>query len=273
MTHLFLSPHLDDAVFSCGGRIHQLTQQGESVTILTITAGDPPSDLPDSPLLQDLHHRWQIGDSPVETRRREDIASAKVIGASAQHEAYCDCIYRQHQGKLLYPREESIFGDIHPDDLLPNQLTAQIPKFNQQFTDIMCVYVPLGVGHHVDHQIVRDWGIAIHKHNPELCVKFYEEYPYTRDKIALEKAQAIVNTRISLNLETVVLSEHDLNMKIESMACHQSQISTFWANHEAMADEIRTIFRADDTYIGDTTTYTERFWAIDNPHKGQAYGK
>jgi len=56
--HLFLSPHLDDAVYSCGGTIHQLTSQGTPVQILTFMAGDPPTPLPDTPITRDLHRRW-----------------------------------------------------------------------------------------------------------------------------------------------------------------------------------------------------------------------
>lgn len=268
MTHIFLSPHLDDAVFSCGGTIHKLTQQGAQVIILTITAGDPPKNLPDSPLLQDLHQRWQAGISPIATRRHEDSESAQVIGAIAQYETYFDCIYRQHAEKLLYPTEESIFDVIHPDDPLPKQLQTQTASFHKQFGKITCLYAPLGVGHHVDHQIVRDWSMAIYKHNPELCVKFYEDYPYTRDKVAIERARAYIEPHYTLTAETEMLSERNITAKIKAIACHQSQISTFWGNPDTMIAEIHNMFQDDKTY-----TYMERFWAINNQQKGQSHGK
>ena len=44
MHHLFLSPHYDDAVYSCGGTLASLTTAGENVTVLTVCAGSPPSD-------------------------------------------------------------------------------------------------------------------------------------------------------------------------------------------------------------------------------------
>ena len=39
---IFLAPHLDDVVLSCGGQIFLETEAGNSVLVVTIMAGDPP---------------------------------------------------------------------------------------------------------------------------------------------------------------------------------------------------------------------------------------
>ena len=49
MTHVFVSPHPDDAALSCGGLIARLRDGGEPVTILTIYSG--PGTLPASVVL------------------------------------------------------------------------------------------------------------------------------------------------------------------------------------------------------------------------------
>ena len=41
MRWIYLSPHLDDAVFSAGGLIYEQTQAGTPVEIWTIMCGDP----------------------------------------------------------------------------------------------------------------------------------------------------------------------------------------------------------------------------------------
>ncbi len=41
MTHVFVSPHPDDAALSCGGLIASLRELGQSVTILTVYSGGP----------------------------------------------------------------------------------------------------------------------------------------------------------------------------------------------------------------------------------------
>ena len=41
MTHVFISPHPDDAALSCGGLIASLRELGQNVTIITVFSGGP----------------------------------------------------------------------------------------------------------------------------------------------------------------------------------------------------------------------------------------
>ena len=41
MTHVFISPHPDDAALSCGGLIASLRELGQSVTIISVFSGGP----------------------------------------------------------------------------------------------------------------------------------------------------------------------------------------------------------------------------------------
>jgi LmbE family N-acetylglucosaminyl deacetylase len=43
MTHVFVSPHPDDAALSCGGLIASLRELGQSVTIITVYSGGSPT--------------------------------------------------------------------------------------------------------------------------------------------------------------------------------------------------------------------------------------
>ncbi|MEQ8672949.1 MAG: PIG-L family deacetylase [Aggregatilineales bacterium] len=254
--HLFLSPHLDDAVLSCGGTIYQLTEQGASVSILTIMAGDPPDPLPDTPIVRDLHQRWKAGENPVAIRRQEDIAAAKILHASAQHREYGDCVYRVHNGVALYPSEESLFGEVHPDDSLPGSLAIEAALINYVFLNIEAIYAPLGVGHHVDHQIIRDWALEIYRRNPTIEMFFYEEYPYTRDMKAIENAFNFFPAEFNLTSTMAELNKQDVTAKIQAIACHQSQLSTFWKTRAEMIKDVRQSF-----YIGDGN-FGERYWQI-----------
>jgi LmbE family N-acetylglucosaminyl deacetylase len=231
--HVSLSPHLDDAVLSCGGFIHHLTQQGQPVLILTLMAGDPPDPLPDTPIVNDLHSRWQAGYNPSATRRREDEAATAVLGASVQHLELGDCVYRMAGGRALYPSEESLFGEVQPDDPAIDFLRHTVLPGYQ------ALYAPLGVGYHVDHQIVRDWARSL------AGVKFYTEYPYHRDTIAIDRALAHF-APAQPRPQRIALNDADVSAKIRAIACYESQISTFWADHTAMANETRTIMQAAD---------------------------
>ncbi len=235
MSHLFLSPHFDDAVLSCGATIHHLVGKGESVAIRTVMAGIPQK-LPDTPIIRDLHQRWQSGDDPVRVRVQEDEVAVRHLGATSDRMvSWLDCVYRiSRAGIPLYPDHPSIFGEIHPQDttaqLLPTIVLPpqEIPR---------CIYAPLGAGHHIDHQIVRNWAITLKQYMPWVALKFYEEYPYTEDSSAVDKALAFFHEnfpRLRLELETVPVDENNVKAKLESIACYKSQVSSFWADNGAM---------------------------------------
>lgn len=252
MIHLFLSPHLDDAVLSCGATIHQLVNRGDPVTILTVTAGDPSPTTVDTPKIQDLHQRWQAGETPTATRRREDEEAAHILGAQIIHLPIGDCVYRTaHKGGetiALYPSEESLFGEVHPDDTALETLTAtSIPQ-----ADVL--YVPLGVGHHVDHQITRDWGLELKNRHPSQVMKFYEEYPYVNDKIAIQRALSFYAQ--TLTVEARILEDADVVAKVHAIACYQSQISTFWKGLDAMEQATRQSMTDKNDRL------VERYWLM-----------
>lgn len=250
--HLFLSPHLDDAALSCGASIHRLTRQGKAVTILTVTAGDPATSEVDSPKIQDLHQRWGVGDSPVAVRRREDEQAARALAARVIHLSVGDCIYRTVRlgGDVtaLYPSEESLFGEVHPDDSALSELLATpLPQAE-------VIYAPLGVGHHVDHQITRDWALGLKQRLPAITLKFYEEYPYVNDKMAVERALAFFGPG-TMQVERVQVDEEDIEAKVNAIACYQSQISTFWHSLQAMAEATRQVMLEAGGGVP-----VERFW-------------
>lgn len=245
MNYLFLSPHYDDAVFSCAGTMFQLVQSGASVTMLTIMAGSPTEPLPDTPVLRANHSRWQAGDNPVLARRAEDEAAAAILGVNTQYYDFPDCIYRTAQGQALYPSEESLWGAPHAEDNVRQFLQEQ------SILNYDAIYAPLGVGSHVDHQIVRDWALALMRQGQ--MVYFYEDYPYLRDK---EKLQAGLNYfQTNLRAINTVLTEASMQAKIQAMSAYRSQISSFWANEAAIGDEVRTTF-TDEL----TGRYRERAW-------------
>ena len=180
MDHLFISPHLDDAVLSCGGTIHQLTARGDNVTVMTIMAGDPPEPIPETPIIKELHQRWRTRYNPVKQRRQEDRLALEHLGAEHEHCVLQDCVYRfgwaAGEKVALYPSEESLWHHVHPEDpTLAFLQTVEVPR------DIN-LYFPLGVGGHVDHLIVRDWGLLL-ANDRQLALNWYAEYPYSQQNL------------------------------------------------------------------------------------------
>jgi LmbE family N-acetylglucosaminyl deacetylase len=255
--HLFISPHLDDAVLSCGGQISMLASAGNSVAIFTLMAGKPMRELPTSPILSELHARWGTAANPVAERRWEDIKATRRLGALARHGTIPDCVYRVRysaggEREALYPFEESLWGPISPDD--PAILLLEATPLIYPQADVL--HVPLGAGGHVDHRLVRDWGRRLARTSGQIEVSYYEEYPYTREEGAIERALADF---APATLEPVLrpLGEDALQAKIEAIACYESQLSTFWPDRAAMAADIRAV--AVETGAGQAA---EREWRV-----------
>jgi LmbE family N-acetylglucosaminyl deacetylase len=256
--HLFLSPHFDDAVFSCGGTIHQLAQDGKDVLMMTIMGGDPPHPLPGTPIVRNLHSRWNAGQAPITARRNEDQRAAELLGVRVQHMDIPDCVYRTDaDGKPLYPDEASLWGQVHPDDPVLSHLEGfRVPE------QVTHLYVPMGVGAHVDHLVVREIGIAIyrllnqidqgHKHT----LLFYVEFPYNEKPDAVQAAQQSIPEDIHLVAHDVKLSHQNVNAKIEGIKAYQSQISTFWDDEAALEKRVRA------NLVAYADTPTEHYYQI-----------
>lgn len=220
---LYLSPHLDDAVLSCGGQIAQQTAAGQRVLIVTLMAGDPPAR-PLSAFAQQLHQRWQLLDAAtaVASRRAEDRAACDRVHADFQQWTIPDCIYRyQADGTALYNSGADIFGPIHPADV---QLAADLAAQFASLPPAAAVYVPLTVGNHVDHQLTR---LAAELWRPTADLLYYEDYPYAQRAGAVA---AVLNaTPTTWTPHVVPLTTAALATKYEAISAYESQLSTFFS--------------------------------------------
>jgi LmbE family N-acetylglucosaminyl deacetylase len=107
---VYLSPHFDDVVLSCGGLVWEQLQAGQPVEIWTLGAGVPQEGLALSEFAQQLHERWQTGIEAVATRRMEDETAMLRLGAVARYWDLPDCIYRRlPDGSWLVEGEEDLW--------------------------------------------------------------------------------------------------------------------------------------------------------------------
>lgn len=243
--HVYLSPHLDDAVFSCGGRIWRQRQAGEPVLVVTVFAGVREPDAALSPYARQLHQRWGHP-AAVEERRGEDRGAMALLGAEGVHWPYIDCIYRRTcNGRFLYASEQTLWGEIDPtDQKLIAELADRMAGLPLAPEGTLCV--PLGVGHHVDHRIVRRAA-----EGSGYTLIYCEDFPYAEDREAVEGALADGEWRE----ERVLLSQRALDAKIAAAACYDSQVSTFWTDVGDMAASMREF--AERTGGGRPA---ERYW-------------
>jgi LmbE family N-acetylglucosaminyl deacetylase len=224
---LFIGAHLDDVVLSCGGQIADTTKQGGRVLIATVMAGEPPrGEL--SPFATELHGRWALAQDGVAVRRQEDVAACGVLGAEVWHGRVPDCIYRRDPitGETFYNSGADIFGGIAEAERvgLLGEITAvlrQLPPADQ-------IYAPLGIGNHVDHQLVR---LAAEQAFGWAELHYYEDYPYVQSTnlLATWQTAETVAGRQWQN-KVIPLTAEGLAARGTAILAYRSQISTFFAD-------------------------------------------
>lgn len=258
---LFLSPHLDDAILSCGGVMHRLSEQGERVIILTVMAGEPQDTEVDSPVLRSIRSQWNDGENVFAARRTEDAQAAQQLGAQVYHLAFAECAFRgatcgTGERIALYPQYDSPFGEINEaDDARIGLLQTLLP-----FEGITAIYAPLCVDDHVDHRLVRDWGLVLTGSHDAPALRFYEEFPHSRSKAALQRVQNFYHRQLpALVMEQAViaLSEDDVAAKLRAMRCYHSHLQVLWND----AAEMDNISREYMRVVGNGAP-AERYWRV-----------
>lgn len=211
---IYFSPHLDDAILSCGGQICQKTDLGQRVLIVTITAGDPPvSELSAFAIKQ--HTIWGNLTAPVAMRRAEDEAACRVVGAEWDHWRLLDCIYRRDSEtqEPMYASEEAIFGEVNSADL---SFYEQIVQRMYELPESYELFCPLGIGNHIDHQWVRRAAEQVYGER----LNYYEDYPYVQ-------RQSWSQLQPHWMVERVLLNQTARQRRIDGIKQYRSQMGLF----------------------------------------------
>lgn len=227
MRWIYISPHFDDAVLSCGGLIWEQTHSGIPVEIWTVNAGDPPPG-PVSDLITRIHTVWKTG-SPQETialRRIEDQNAAGWVGATAKHLENVDAIYRRtNTGTLMYTQD--VFDPIHPrENNVVENVARMLARDLTHYDTLVC---PLALGGHVDHVITR---LAAESLGRPLW--YYADIPYL-----FRHAETLAPAVEGMNGKTFFISAQGLAAWQESIAAHASQLSSLFADLQDMQTQIK----------------------------------
>lgn len=233
MQHIYLSPHLDDALYSCGGLICQQRKAGEPVTVLNLCAGIPDYDSISS-FARSYHQRWGDLSNMVEARRAEDEQTLSALGVKAVYLDTLDSIYRTANGQPAYPDLTALFSSPQPDD------AAQLPQYwAQQALSLLPAnqparcYAPLAIGGHVDHYLARLAGLELAKSVPE--VWFYEDFPHAEDPITLEKVKAELGLD-RWRSRTMII---DVQAKINAMLGYGTQTQKIFGSEDGLKQRVK----------------------------------
>lgn len=242
-----LSPHLDDAVLSCGGLLARCREQGQPTRVITFFTADSPPAEALTPFALELHQSWGNPPNPMAQRREEDGHALDVLGCEKSWWHYLDAIYRHP----AYNSREALFGQPAEEPDLEEELLQRCGAIPARL-----LLFPLAIGHHVDHQLIFrvGWKLA----QSDQRVAFYEDLPYVAWEGSPEpRLQELYQP---LYAQTLTIDRF-WPTKLEAIQRYASQI-------DALAHEGVPLRQALEQYACSIvpSEYTERLWW---PEEGQ----
>lgn len=253
---IFLSPHYDDAALSCGGTLAALADGSERPLVLTIFGGEPPGPL--NAFAAEMHRLWGLEPADgIAHRRREETCAAKELGVESHWLDLPDAIYRGER----YLCDQHLFGAVHPEEatLYRDIRDAMFAFLDTRQLDPSVVYCPLGVGNHVDHQLVLATARTLTYRGYQVIA--WEDYPYAGDPGVEVEPVAIRRTTGEPELRE--LSEDQLARKIRAIGCYASQHDVIFR----FQGDPATAARAWVERAGDGAP-AERFWPLSDVSGG-----
>jgi LmbE family N-acetylglucosaminyl deacetylase len=197
-------------------------------------------------------------------RRLEDERFTYFSEASVVFLDLPDAVFRGYEG------DDQLLGSPRTDDTTPFDLLRQeIVRLEPQK-----VYLPLGVGGHVDHQLCREVGVALlHESRrwvmpgPDYAGKvvFYEDFPYSwwNDFNRLEDLGADVVASLPSDVSIVPTYADigdQIERKITGISLYESQIDRLFDGTREMGDAVRAYGKAMGV-AGGVDGPAERYWA------------
>lgn len=272
-----VSPHLDDAILSCGVLMQRSRARSDEVLSLGVfTAG-----------------------TLSEARKREDRLAMAKIGAVPFHLDELDAPDRDPTFRDL---RALFFAALDPEDECITRIGRRVQEFLSDYR-IDIVYFPLGVGTHIDHRITHEVGRRIRG----IAVRFYEDRPYALWPGVLQGRMNQLGADVDLPRVTARMmvdaissyhylryfmpaGEHrEATLPLYTAAATGTSTRTLPARSEALqatADELRTLYGSlrlyasqmdsiypdCDTFVGDVLRsertlsgwagYVERTWTL-----------
>ncbi|MGF1527512.1 MAG: PIG-L deacetylase family protein [Candidatus Competibacterales bacterium] len=235
---LALSPHLDDAAFSCGGLLNRLVGEGWRVvmaTVFTASVRGPRGFA----LRCQTDKGIPAGVDYMALRRREDAACGRALGVEVR---WLGLPEAPHRG---YDCPEALFAGSRPDDEIWRGVVEAIDPLLAELQPALLL-APQGLGHHVDHlQLVH--GLVNSAPASTVPTAWYRDTPYALRNPAAEPAPTLPRGLVEGG---VALGEAQLAAKLAGCGCYASQLGFQFGGVDAMAEQLRAFARREGQRCG-----------------------
>ena len=247
---LFVSPHLDDVAFSCGGTVAKIVHAGGTATLCTIfTRSIQP--------MNDFAVRCQTDKGIpaevdyLELRKQEDRAFSSMIGMDRL--IWLDYPEAQYRG---YCSSQELFTHVKDtDNVLPGCIAEDLIKLGN--LPVNRLYFCYGIGHHVDHLLTRRTAEIVRHYLPASCeIYLYEDLPYGLR--SSENAESLPG----LDGQTYEEITSFIETKVNGAALYASQIPFQFGGTMVLNDKLRRYAERVALRAG-VRGYSEAFWRLD----------
>ncbi len=250
-TALFISPHLDDVAFSCGGVAAALAGRGWRTALVTVfTRSVMPAT--GFALACQCDKGVDDGVDYMALRRDEDRDAARILGFSSRHDL--DLPEAPHRG---YDSAAALFAPVHDNDHIWQDVATRLSTLVDALHPAL-VLAPQGLGAHVDHLQVRRVVLDC-VHAP---VWFYRDTPY-----AIRNADAPPPPALAALTAYAASVDASLERKLLAAQAYRSQIGFQFGGSVQAANVLRDFARAEAQRagLGAPDAAAERFLCAGDP--------
>lgn len=227
--YIFISPHPDDAVWSCGGIIAKLADLDDEVIVINVFDNYQTTD-----------EMKTVNSDFVSKRIIEDEMAMNYLRITRKSLSLKEATLRCDKNKKkLYPKKLDIFKIISAED---NVLLLDLSTILNKLVDSLTILIsPLGIGKHVDHQIVY---LACRQLNFTNTL-FYAEFPYI----------------LYLRNRKKIASMHKIHLPsdpvrwLKASLYYQSQIVNLFTQEEIFIKQMKKIQCINKKHIDTTPLY------------------
>lgn len=169
---VIFSPHMDDAILDMCDHMQTWKNQGYRVKVVTVFSSFRSRIISDdtrrfSGIGSMSTHRYEL------YRKNEDQKAMRILGVSWTHMDFVDGGFRTYRNRLAYTSYRALFSGIlsRSDQELIDNLSDYMYRTSRN----SAIFVPLGIGRHADHLIVR---ISAERVFNTDSIGYYIDFPY-----------------------------------------------------------------------------------------------
>lgn len=244
-TVLFLSPHLDDVAFSCGGTLSVLKSLGWQVALATVFTRSVPQPSgfalacqTDKGLSAEVDY--------MELRRQEDQDFAARMGVDRM--IWAGLPEAPHRG---YGSAPELFQPPREDDTIGEKVVERLAPLVERLRPEL-IFAPQCLGSHVDH-------VQLTRVLPRLGVKesrtlWYRDTPY-----AVRQPEARPDASLPGGVRPLAVNvRNELKRKVEGCQCYRTQVDFQFGGAHAVGPTLEAFHQREASSLG-ATGHAETF--------------